>query len=101
MNNDPNMYTPAPVNGKKTWAIWSLVLSIMSVTVCCGGLIPAILGVVFANKSVNEGEDAAGMAKAGKIIGIIGIVLGVICIVGGIIAGITGGLATFTELMYY
>lgn len=81
-NYNNNQYTPAPeMQPKKTMAIWSLVMGILSVTVCCGGLIPAILAIVFANSSKKNNEDGVGMAKAGKILGIIGLVLGIIAII--------------------
>lgn len=81
-NYDNNQYTPetevAPA--KKTMAIWSLIMGIASlVCSCCGGgLLWGILGVVFASSSKKNNEDGDGMAKAGKIMGIIGIVLSVI-----------------------
>lgn len=96
-NYDNNQYTPAPeaAPAKKTMAIWSLIMGIASlVCSCCGGgLIWGILGVVFSNISKKNNEDGAGMAKAGKIMGIIGIVLSVIAAIVWIVLSSLGMVA--------
>lgn len=59
---------PAPTNGL---AIASLVISIAGLPLCCGGLsiVGAILGHV-ARKQIRErGENGAGLALAGVIVG--------------------------------
>lgn len=105
-NNYNNQYSPVPqVEQKKTMAIWSLVMGILSVTICCGGFLPAILAIVFANISKKNNEDGAGMAKAGMIMGIVGIVLGVLAIIFYIIyvvaiAGIAG-VSSMGSGLYY
>ena len=65
---------------KKPMAIVSLVLGILSIVLgCCTGWIGALFGIggiicaVFANK-----QGKTGLAKAGLICSIIGIVLGII-----------------------
>jgi hypothetical protein len=72
-----------PKNNAK--AIWALVLGIVSIIPCCAiGLIPGGIAAVLgssAGKEIqasNGSQTGAGMAKAGLICGIIGIVLFVI-----------------------
>lgn len=71
----------------KTLAIVSLVLGILGMTVCCGGLLPSIAAIitgVMARGKVNEnpGEyGGSGMALGGLITGVIGLVLGIVIII--------------------
>ncbi|UGU16966.1 DUF4190 domain-containing protein [Sinomicrobium kalidii] len=67
-----------------------LVLSILSLVCCCFygvGIIPAVIALVLANKSVKlykaepELYDNYNNVKTGRIIAIIGIVLNIACIV--------------------
>jgi hypothetical protein len=62
---------PAQTNGM---AIASLVVSIVSLTACCGltGIVGAILGHVSRKQIRERNEGGAGMALAGVIIGWIG-----------------------------
>lgn len=67
-------------------AVWSLVLGIVSIVLCCGFLagIPAlVLGNIARREIILSGgaETGAGMAQAGRILGIIGIALWVIYII--------------------
>lgn len=70
---------PTQTNGM---AIASLVVSIVSITVCCGltGIVGAILGHV-ARKQINErNESGGGMALAGIIVGWIGFAIALLVI---------------------
>lgn len=74
-------YGGAPA-GNNQKAIWALVIGILSI-VCCG---PAgIAAIILANNAQKEiaasGQQGAGMAKAGLITGIIGLVLTVLNII--------------------
>ncbi|WP_395694624.1 DUF4190 domain-containing protein [Nocardioides sp.] len=72
---------PQKNNGK---AIWSLVLGIVSVVCGCSILagIPAIILGNMAKKEIDAGQGTGrGMAQAGYILGIIGVVLGVLWII--------------------
>ena len=83
-NVQPQVTAPASGqienNNSTTLAIVSLVLGILSIVLgCCTGWIGALFGIggiicaVFANK-----QEKTGIAKAGLICSIIGIVLGVL-----------------------
>lgn len=94
-------YTPAAVpmaaGQNKTLAIISLVTGILGVTICCGGLLPSLAAIVTgimarSKASQNPAEfGGAGMAMAGIITGVIGLL-------GGIIVLIFWLLGTFANL---
>ena len=65
--------------GNSQKAIWSLVTGILSL-ICCGffGIAAIILGNSAKKEIATTGQGGAGMAKAGVILGIIGIVLSVL-----------------------
>ena len=72
-------------------AIASLVVSLVGL-ICCGlGFIPGIVGIVLgviANKQIAEtGQNGAGMAKAGIIIGAVVVVLSIIWLIVGFASG--------------
>jgi hypothetical protein len=72
---------PYPVARKTNGlAIASLVVSIASFFVCAGliGFVGAILGHVARKQIAERGEDGAGMAKAGIIIGWIATAIGLV-----------------------
>lgn len=72
---------PAGTNGK---AIASLVLGILSLF-CCGfisGIAAIILGKQAQQETAISGQNGAGLAQAGFILGIIGTVLSIL---GGIV----------------
>ncbi len=98
-----NYNQPAyPVKQKeegKGMAIASLVLGILSVTCCCGSIIPSILALVFGFISKSQKKENNGMAIAGIILGAIGIVLGIVWIMYLILVG--GYEAIVEEFMYY
>lgn len=74
----------------KGFAIASLVLGIVSVCTCCGGLLPSVLGLIFGIISKSEQSENNGMAIAGIILSSIGIVISLIFIAMMIIGGAQG-----------
>ena len=80
---------PFPRQDKDTFGVLSLVCGIFSiVTCCCGGLASVVLGIfaiVFArmSKSRHFSGQFTTAAKAGLIVGIIGIVFGVFVLLVG------------------
>ena len=98
-------YGYPPVAGTNSLAIASLVVSILSITVCAGftGFIGAILGHTARGQMKRTGEQGGGLAMAGIIIGWLGTVffVGVVAVVIaiGVFAGnvdCTGTDTTFT-----
>lgn len=89
-------YQETPEPGKN-FAIASLVLGIVTL-VCCGNIITAVLGVIFGIISKQRQKENNGMATAGLIISIVGIVLWIIAIV-FLIA--TDALASYSYFNYY
>jgi hypothetical protein len=76
----PPGYGPSPYGapvpqGTNQKAIWSLVLGILGV-LCCGplGIGALILGRSAKNEIAQTGQQGAGMATAGVVLGIIAIV---------------------------
>ncbi len=74
----------------KGYAIASLVLGIVSVCTCCGGLLPSVLGLIFGIISKSKQSENNGMAIAGIILSSIGIVISLIFIAMMIIGGAQG-----------
>ena len=93
----PMYNQPAIPDNSKGFAIASLVTGILSVTCCCGGLLPSILAIVFGIISKNRKKDNNGMSLAGIILGAIGVFFGIIFV----IWTATGGLEDFVNEMYY
>lgn len=90
----PVMQPATPdVSGKATG---SLVCGILSVT-CCGWIM-GIIALVLGNQALAV-DATNGKAKAGKILGIIGIVLGVIGVIVNIITMFTGDGGAYADLM--
>jgi len=63
-------------------AVASLVLGIISVISWCFGIVPGILAIIFALQAKKELREkpwmsGAGMATAGLVLGIVGVVLAV------------------------
>lgn len=81
-----NQNSSAPIQGgSNTKAVLSLVFGILSIVLCCGcgvGLIFGILGIVMAiaSKGDNYGEFS-GMALAGLICSVIGLVFSLLTVV--------------------
>lgn len=73
----------------KTNSVLALIMGILSIILCCCsviGIIPGILGIVFSRKAKNKGE-IGGMATAGLVCSIIGIVFGVLATIVYVIYG--------------
>ena len=83
----------------KGMAIASLVIGILSVTCCCGGILPSILAVVFGFISKSQKKENNGMALAGIILGFAGIVIGIVSLVYLFATGAYQDL--IDEMMYY
>ncbi|MDR0518672.1 MAG: DUF4190 domain-containing protein [Clostridiales Family XIII bacterium] len=77
-------YAPQPAK-TPTKAIISLVLGILSLFIPFGGLVCAIIAIVLA-KQANR-EMHTGLATAGFVLGIVGLVLGVIMVIAVIAFG--------------
>jgi hypothetical protein len=68
-----------PPQGTNSKAVWSLVLGILGV-LCCGplGIVALILGRSAQTEIAQTGQQGAGLAKAGWILGIVAIVFMII-----------------------
>lgn len=95
----------APVSNTK--AIISMICGILGVTCCCGSFVPAIVAIVLALLDRKDrGGQFSGMAIAGLVCGIIGILFGVAYLVIYFIflaAGTEAGLWDYllNETIYY
>jgi Domain of unknown function (DUF4190) len=72
-----------PPAGSNSKALWSLILGVVSL-ICCGiltGPVAIVLGRQAEIEIARTGQQGAGMAKAGFILGIIGTVLSLLTIV--------------------
>lgn len=76
-----NSWDIQPEDGKATIG---LILSICSLIICCLGLVLAPVGMVFSKQAINAGNTST-KAKAGWIIGIIGLVLNVLLVIMAIV----------------
>ena len=95
MTASPPAPPPPPLGLPKGMAIASMVLGIVSIPVFCVwwlsipcGIVAIILGVIAGGKAKRGEAGGAGMAKAGLIMGSIGIVLAVLLVI-LVVAGIT------------
>ncbi|MDR0273093.1 MAG: DUF4190 domain-containing protein [Clostridiales bacterium] len=82
MNNNVNYNSGRSQNNGK--AVASLVLGILSIVFCqaCGlGTIMAIIGLILGRNYLIEVDGNDGIAKAGKITSIVGLVLGILAII--------------------
>ena len=107
MNNTPNpVYypqpQPEPPKEKNGAAITSLIMGILSlVFACCGGsLIFGIVGIITAivSKSKSSTGKLSGMAIAGLIMSIVGVVAGLIAAVMFLLPLIAGGSGAFEDI---
>lgn len=70
---------PAPGSG---FAIAALIVGILSMTLCCvGGALIGLLGLIFGIVSINKKESGRGMAIAGIITSVLGMLIGIFLIV--------------------
>lgn len=92
----------APVEaaqGSNALAIVALICGILSIVCCvCVGFnaIPGIVAIICGILGMKKCPKA-GMAKAGMICGIVGVVLGIILLIGSLVTG--GGLMAGLELL--
>ncbi len=98
-SNTPFQPPPAGTEGQnKTLAIVSLVLGILGVTICCGGLLPSIAAIVlgFMARGKISSDPAqyggSGLAMGGIITGVLGLVLGIVLIILQLAFGVLGAL---------
>lgn len=77
-------------NSSKALAIVALILSIMSVTVCCcAGWIPGLVGLILGIIVLATKRNGQGIAIVSIVISIIGIILGIIIGITGIVQDVT------------
>lgn len=95
----PSMVQPEPAKKTDALAIVSLIVGIISILMgCCTAyyaVIPSVIGIVCAIIS-KKNNGKSGMATAGLICSIVGIVIGLIITVLGVF-----GLALLSEYSYY
>ena len=88
----------APVSNAK--AIISLILGILSVTCCCGGIVPSVVAIILAGSDKKaRGGKRSGMATAGMIMGIIGLVIGIPVLAYNLFAIIGGAGMGFLDIL--
>jgi len=79
-----NMQSPPPAGQNKTLAIVSLVCGILGITICCGGFLPSLLGLILGFMARGKANSnpmqfgGAGLALGGIITGAIGLVGGLV-----------------------
>lgn len=79
MNQMPGQFQQQPPGSG--FAIASLIVGILSMTLCClGGSIMGLLGIVFGGVSLNKNESGRGMAIGGIVTASIGFLMGVMII---------------------
>lgn len=74
--------TPLTNNNSNGFGIASLILGICSIAICCCygvGAIPAIIGLILG--ILQNQKNANGIATAGIVLGIIGILLNAVCLI--------------------
>lgn len=74
--------TPLTNNNSNGFGIASLILGICSIVICCCygvGAIPAIIGLILG--ILQNQKNANGIATAGIVLGIIGILLNAVCLI--------------------
>lgn len=80
-----------PEENKIGLAVASLVLGILSMTLCCmGGWLPGLIGLIMAIVSLVKGRGGKGMAIAGLVTSILGILVGIyflVCMIVGMQSG--------------
>lgn len=78
-NNTPNQfYNQPPQPPKMGMAIAALVIGILSMTLCCaGGTFLGIIGIILGIISLTKNYDGKGMAIAGIITSVLGVLIGI------------------------
>ncbi len=90
--------TPLTNNNSNGFGIASLILGICSIAICCCygvGAIPAIIGLILGIRQ--NKKNANGIATAGIVLGIIGILLNVVYLIYMIVFLSDGGLQEFID----
>ncbi|MEE1537295.1 MAG: zinc-ribbon domain-containing protein [Ruminococcus sp.] len=98
--NDPysTPNTPLTNNNNNSMGIASLILGICSIAICCCygvGAIPAIIGLILG--ILQNKKNANGIATAGIILGIIGILLNAVYLIYMVVFLSDGGLQEFID----
>ncbi|MCD9622845.1 DUF4190 domain-containing protein [Rhabdothermincola salaria] len=88
--SDQNLGTPAGQTKTNSKATWSLVLGILSITIC--GLIAGILAIIIGKQAQRE-IIASGGLQGGEVRAKWGIILGWISIAIAVLAGIIAAIA--------
>lgn len=102
--------TPLTNNNSNGFGIASLILGICSIAICCCygvGVVPAIIGLILG--ILQNKKNANGIATAGIVLGIIGILLNVVWLIYMVILFSDGGLqdifdefsSTYDDYSYY
>lgn len=89
---------PTPIKQDLPNATAILILGILSIIICCGGIIPAIIALILASKAKslyhsnpqNYTAQSFSNVKTGKICAIIGLILGILTFITYLIAVIAG-----------
>lgn len=90
--------TPLTNNNSNSFGIASLILGICSIAICCCygvGAIPAIIGLILG--ILQNKKNANGIATAGIILGIIGILLNAVYLIYMVVFLSDGGLQEFID----
>ena len=97
--NDPYSTPNTPLtNNNNSMGIASLILGICSIAICCCygvGAIPAIIGLILG--ILQNKKNANGIATAGIILGIIGILLNAVYLIYMVVFLSDGGLQEFID----
>ena len=98
--NDPysTPNTPLTNNNNNSMGIASLILGICSIAICCCygvGAIPAIIGLILG--ILQNKKNANGIATAGIVLGIIGILLNAVYLIYMVVFLSDGGLQEFID----
>lgn len=96
--NDPYSTPNTPLTNNNGMGIASLILGICSIAICCCygvGAIPAIIGLILG--ILQNKKNANGIATAGIVLGIIGILLNVVWLIYMIIFLSEDGLQDFVN----
>lgn len=84
---NPQFQGAAPAAQNKTLAIVSLVVGILGLTICCGGVIPNIVAIVLGfmargkAKSNPSEYGGAGLAAGGIVTGVLGLLLSLLLLI--------------------
>lgn len=86
------------MQGNNPLAIASLVVSIVGVIACCSvviSVVGVVLGFIGMNQIKASGQRGEGLAKAGIIIGIVGVAIGIIYWILYVVGAVHYGFGTY------